>query len=556
MFFHSINPDLFVRSLIDSDLNDIFDQINRNRSDAGNFVQLDSSTNISSLRRSLCQYREAFAEGKGLYLGIFVERRFRGEVRFVLSPNGRDERECVCNMAYWLDSGVRGRNLVYDCLKSVLPVLHQMKWVNHSRIIRFEATIERTNQASQNILDKLGFQRSASSESSIDLLLDQVAPRAVHEWTLMSARLHDPGFFDTSRASYDSRKSLLKSQVESDQCTRLDRLSLFSSLFDALSDPQWEEPDLDSYSILVDLQNALGEIIGEVAPDRVLSTDIVTLTSPVKIDHFGGLWRDPESLDSLIIVHGNFCVKGYEQLWDSHNIAGLTITEVLASGMLLMDVDVSHTWERVSLGTIGQLDGIWKTSRGFVAINGSKYVSCCNVWEIRPETSSGRWTLAMGDQWLFNLKSTTFEEILWCTITDTTVMKRSSRKRGNTGPVRWARELSNITNPETATYINSFSWSLGNKAIQNCIALRTLEIGMLLRFANPDRKTLKRFGRFRISDREAKELSQEHQLQVKHLDDLRNLINIWVSISFKLSDVPFERIADNLAVQLEVELDN
>ena len=555
MFFLSVNPDLFVRSLMESDLNDLFDLLVRNRVKTNKFVQLDSADSVACLRNSLRQYDDAFTDGRGLFLGVFVEKQLQGEIRFEFKTIDRDSTSCVCNIAYWVDPVVRGRYIVYDCLRTILPVINRMEWLNNSRIGRFDATIERTNRASQNIVDRLGFRKSLSSDSLLDILLDQIAPRAIQEWSLTSSQLDDPGFFHLSNADYLSRASFKASGCEPSESIRSTRLSIFSSLFDVLSDPHSEVPDTASYSILVSLQHSISHIVEQIAPDRVVTTNMVSYCSPIKLDHFRGIWRDPQSLDSLIIVYGNFCVKGYEQSWDSRIIAGLTISGVHESIMSLDDGNITQTWERISCGDKGQVDGIWKTSRGVVGVYSSTYVSSSSIWEIQPDPLSGRWTLAIGDQWFFHLDSTTFNEILWATTTDTTIMKRSSRKRGNTGPMRWHRDLAGVLNPETATFINDFTWYLRNREIQACIALRKLQIAILLKCGTSERKLLKRFQALVIRESDVDELLHELESQLMNLEQSSASLNFWFLLSRDLQSVPFSRLSDILSAKLESELD-
>ena len=557
MFSLLIRRDLFVRSLMESDLNDLLDLLVRNRNDAGKFVQLDTATDTKSLRNRLREYDEAFTAGRGLFLGVFLDTHLCGEIRFEVESDAKSSESCGCNIAYWLDVDSRGNRLIYDCLKAMLPVVNRMQWLNGKRISHFEAMIERTNSASQKIIQRLGFEQRISLKDPLDILLDEIAPRTVVEWILATNRLEeDPVFFETSNMSYMLEISTNSWHDESESDKQA-RISLLVSLLDALSNSETIEPlDFASYSTLLELQRSLCELVGKLAPERVVSTDIITSCCPINLDQFSGLWRDPESTDTLIIVHDNYCVKGYVQSWDMCQIAGLSVSEILESKMMLVDGGTSQAWERVSLGKRNQVDGIWKTSRGYVGVHGAQCISCSSLWEIRSESGSGRWTLAMGSQWLFHIDSISSNEIVWCTTTESTILKRSARKRHNTGPMRWVRESVSDESALLSSFVSSFTWSLRNREINRCIVLRRIEIAIILKCGNPDRKLLKRFKQLEISDRQLDRLFEERECLVKELAEMSHSKEFWNDISNNLIQLPLCHWPERISTKLESELDN
>jgi hypothetical protein len=96
----------------------------------------------------------------------------------------------------------------------------------------------------------------------------------------------------------------------------------------------------------------------------------------------------------------------------------------------------SHSWARVSDKGSSSLDGIWRTSRGHIAIYGETCVTGAQVWTIQCDST---WTVAMGDDWHFNLQSFLFDSADWAPKLDTTILKRNARKRNNGGNIHWTR---------------------------------------------------------------------------------------------------------------------
>jgi RimJ/RimL family protein N-acetyltransferase len=548
---------LFLRCLTEEDIPDYLKLVQRNRENVGRFVLLEAVDAVSTLQKTIREYEEIYARKQGLFLGIFCGTRFVGEIRCKLvNQSDTFYASWSCDIAYWLDVESRGGRVIYRCLRTLLPVLSCMVWAGGARIDRFTAVIERSNIASQKTVERLGFKLENTDCSLQERVLDLIAPRLLREWTLCCREKDIAQALHTAETEYISAQANKPPSSSLSESVRKERVSFLLSLNELLSTDSSVSPDFCSYTTLLEIQDVASELLSVVAPDRVMPSDRVSAASPVILDEFRGIWYDAQACDSLIIVFDKYCVKGYKQSFDGIFISGLMIHEILDRSVVLVDGESTQTWLRISTGVTGQIDGIWKSSRGYVAVAGEQYVSSSSIWELSMASRDGKWILSIGDQWSFSLESFTFDDVVWSTPIDSTILKRSARKRGNTGPIRWKRDVETSPNPETLSFVHGLTFSLRNRLILKCIEILKLEIELILKVSDPGRKIRKRLSHFVCDHRSVEDSLLLREKMVYEYEKHSEMNQYWISIMSEVSILEFTKIEDHLTIIIQRELED
>ena len=557
MFHLSVVPsNLFVRCLTKKDISAYYDLVRANSDNVGAFVQLGAVDSHSSIDKTIRDYEEIYISKMGLFLGVFCEKQLCGEIRCdLVKPSEGRNSSCSCDIAYWLDVKWRGIGVIYKCLRSLLPVLSKMNWVNGSRISRFTAAIERTNLASRSIVERLGFKKSDSSRSAQEDVLDLLAPRSIHEWTLDCSLTDMSEILENAEAEYISNRGNKKHVSILPCLPNKDRVSFLGSLDGFLLSSAKEGPDFTSYASLAELHNVARDLLSAVAPERVMSSERISAVCPVTLEEFRGIWCEAQSCDSLIIVFEEFCIKGFKQFHDGIRICDLVISHISDLSMVLTDGDSTQTWTRISVGVDGLIDGVWKCSRGYIGICGKQYVSSSNLWKICMDPGDGKWSLAIGDQWSFSLETYLLEEVTWSTQIDSTILKRSARKRGNTGPLRWRRDTETLPNLNTLSFVQSVTYSLRNRQIITCMDILKLEIEIILKVSDPGRKIRKRLNVFANSARPVDESLRLRERMLHDSEVQSSILRYWESIRSEITILPFDQLDDHIIALIDLELD-
>ena len=556
MFQLRISENVCVRSLLDDDVYDYYDLLNRNRHDISRYVQLDAVCDLPSLRVNFLEYKRRFVNRTGLFLGVFFERDICGEIRFDIKAINETRDTSHGNIAYWLDIKMRGRGLIYQCLRVLLPVISRMAWMSERTVKSFDATVERSNYSSQSILQRLGFRRPEPSASPVEIVLDKIAPINTQQWILMCDGTDLVAQLGAAEMTYLDLRNTLETSADNAVEEKRNKISLLVRSFEGLSNTTSVEADVQSFSRLLQMESLLSCLITAVSPGRVLSPEIKAGIRPVTEADFEGKWVESDSSDSLIIIMGHYCIKGYRQEFDGHTLGGLSITEFTDSSLTLSDGDDLQTWTRLSHGTEWNHDGIYKTSRGFFGIFGSDCVSSSSVWEIQFDNELYRWVLSLGEQWKYNLESFAFESISWKTEIDSTIMKRSARKKGNTGPMKWIRHGSVFHDQETGKVVRSMLTSLRNASVAKCIQLRETEIQLVMKTANLHRKLLKQAAAYANGNTSYDELTYAHRETLNELTVVKQQIRTWNEFEVSTRSVLYNDLDNFISAAIAVEIED
>ena len=428
-----MSSEIFLRPLHEGDGDVVRKSFQSERKRFGPFIQFNSTSDDHQISRFIVDCLQATHDRKGLYLGIFVAAEFAGQIRIELRTVLTGHT--VCNIAYWIRAHFSGRGITYRALRSVIPFCVNEFWCDKD-ILQFEAEVNVDNAASQCIVKRLGF-RLQKPEDSAGQILDLVAPLSVENWILERDECPEHRLEHAHQ-----RYSEVRDISDSSRTGCMEIISLLTMVDEEeASGNQFSDAKILLASVLP-LEERVHSSLNERAPQRVPKSDFRGV-SWIELTDIEGVWLEDES---GVIIIGHTVVKGCKlqlsKSEDGNFSFGSFILDTCDSDRASfrnVESGLIVEWTRIerSRDSVLHLDGIWKTSRGYVGIVGTTIVTSTCVWRV--ELSMRAVYLVLSPSFSYQLDSFDIDVLVWRTV-ELPSRRKKLPYRGNS-PISWSRSV-------------------------------------------------------------------------------------------------------------------